>query len=138
MRSNAAAFGAVLAVTVLGCGKDAFTPTSTDVAGSYAATTFTTTANGTTTDHLAAGASFALTLDPNGGTTGRLFIPGAAEGGGDLDADMVGTWTLSGSTVTFTQAADTFVRDMAFSVEQNRLRGDATFGDTRIRVVLDK
>ncbi|SRR6266480_4431569 len=125
-------------VTVLACGKNPFTPTVANVAGSYSTTSFTSANGETTTDHLAQGASLTLTLTPAGTTTGRLFVPGGAEGGGDLDADMAGTWTLTGSTVDFAQAADTFVRDMPFTAEPNRLRGSATFSGTTIRVVLER
>ncbi len=129
---------AAIAVASLGCGGDPFTPTVMDLVGSYTATTFTTTSGGTTTDQLAAGASLSLTLAGDGTTTGRLFVPGGAQGGGDLDADMAGTWTLTGRTVTFTQTADTFVRDMPFTAEPNQLRGNATFGGTTIRVTLSQ
>ena len=130
--STAAAF------VLFACGDDAFTPSVMDTAGSYSATTFTTTNGGSTTDQLAAGASLVLTLADNGTATGRLFVPGGAQGGGDLDADMAGTWTLTGRIVNFDQTADTFVRDMPFTVESNRLRGEATFSGTTIRVTLDK
>jgi hypothetical protein len=53
--------------------------------------------------------------------------------------DLTGTWTLTGSTVTFDQPnADTLVRDMAFTAERNRLSGEENFGDFAIRVVLTK
>jgi len=132
------AITAASAVVFLACGDDAFTPSVMDVAGSYSPTTFTTTTGGSTTDQLAAGASLALSLAENGTTTGRLFVPHGAEGGGDLDADMAGTWTLTGRIVNVDQTADTFVRDMPFTVESNRLRGEATFSGTTIRVTLGK
>lgn len=120
------------------CGDDGFSATIESVAGSYTATTLITTTGGVTTNHLTAGGSLLLTLAPNGTTTGRLFVPGGAAGGGDLDADMAGTWTLAASVVEFTQGSDTFVRDMAFTASANRLRGQATFGGTLVRVTLDK
>ena len=126
------------AVVLLACGDDPFAPTVENMAGSYGATTFTTTNSGTTTNHLAAGASFTLTLAADGTTTGRLFVPGGDEGGGDFDADLAGTWTLTGKTIEFAHTADTFVRDMPFTAERNSLRGTATFSGTTIRVVLAK
>lgn len=63
-------------------------------------------------------------------------MPGALDGGGDFDADLAGSLTLNGDTVTFDQAADTFLRDMPFEYRDGRLVGDATFGDDRIRVTL--
>ena len=43
-----------------------------------------------------AGSTVAITLATNGTTTGRLFVPGGADDGSDLDGDLAGTWTLSG------------------------------------------
>lgn len=128
----------VVAAVSLACGDDPFVPSLENIAGSYTATTFTTTSGGVTTDQLAAGASFTITLASNGATTGRLFVPGGGQGGGDLDADMTGTWTLVGSTVEFAQTADTFVRDMPFTASVNRLQGQEMFSNTTIRVTLAK
>ena len=123
---------------ILACGDDGFSPSIENVAGDYTATSFTTTSGGVTTDLLDDGASLTLTLASNGATTGHLFVPGAGEGGGDLDADLTGTWTLTGSTVAFAQIADTFVRDMPFTAAENRLQGEATFAGTLVRVTLTK
>jgi hypothetical protein len=126
-----------LLVAVCACG-DAAAPTLTDVAGSYRATTFTTQDLGGATDWLAQGALLNLVLGADGGTTGRLFVPGADEGGGDFDADLAGTWLLHGDTVEFNHPADTFVRDMPFMFADNRLTGAGTFADTRLSLVLTK
>ena len=131
---------AMLAVMVssLACGQDSFSPSVESVAGSYVATIFTTTTGGVTTNQLPTGGSLQITLAPNGTTTGSLFLPGGATGGGDLDADLAGTWSLAGAVVQFTQGADTFVRDIAFTASANRLRGQGTFGGTLVRLTLDK
>lgn len=128
----------VVMASSLACGVDGFTASTESVAGSYTATSFISTTGGVTTNHLTAGGSLLITLAPNGTTTGRLFVPGGAAGGGNLDADMVGTWTLAGSIVEFTQGSDTFVRDIAFTASANRLRGQGTFGGTLVRITLDK
>ncbi len=141
IRRNLVGLAAVWTATLLlGCNVgDSFTPSIDNVAGNYTATMLTTTTGGTTTDHLAAGASFTINLAANGTTTGRLFVAGGGDAGGDLDADMAGTWTLVGSTVTFNQTADTFVRDMSFTAQVNHLRGEATFGgSTTLCVTLGK
>ena len=104
----------------------------------YGATVFTITQDGQTTDFLALGATLQLDLHRDGTTTGRLLVPGGDEDGGDFDASMAGTWTIDGGTVSFQQDADTFVRDMPFTVHGNRLIGDATFGDVRVQVTLGK
>jgi hypothetical protein len=127
-----------LAFVLGACGGDSFSPTNETVAGSYTGTTFTTTSGAGTTDLLALGATVTVTLAGDGTTTGRLFVANGAEGGGDLDADLAGTWTLAGSTVTFSQTADTFIRDAAFTAGPNRLVGEDTFSGVTIRLVLSK
>jgi len=124
---------ATMSAVAVACGEP-FVPSVDSIAGSYNATILTSTTGGVTTNHLSAGGSFTITLAANGTTTGHLFIPGASA----LDADMVGTWTLVGNTVQFTQTADTFVRDMIFTASADRLRGGQAFGGTTVRVTLDK
>ena len=121
---------AALASVVLAaaCG-DSFSPTIDTVAGTYTATTFTTTVNGTTTDQLARDASLVLTLTAGGSTSGQLVMS-------DFIESMAGTWLLTGDKVTIDQSADTFVRDMTFTATADELRGDATFGGTRVQVTL--
>lgn len=124
-----------LTMSAVGC-EDPAGPTISDVAGAYEAVEFTTTTDGSVIDHLADGAQFEITLDVDGITSGTLFIPGAAEGGGDFSEDLFGSWMLAGDTVRFDQEADTFIRDMPFEYRGGRLAGDATFGDVRVRVTL--
>jgi hypothetical protein len=107
-------------------------PTMAGVAGAYSASVFTTTTSGTTTNEIARGSSLTLLLSAQGTVTGSLVIP--ADG---VDEDMAGTWSLNGSTVTFNQSADTFVRDMDFTFGSNgTLTGDQTFGSTRVQITL--
>lgn len=129
-----------LALVLASCGDDngSFSPTVENVAGSYSAASFTATTTVGTLDLLALGASVAVTLTPGGTTTGRLFVPGGAEGGGDLDEDLTGTWALSGSTVTFNQTADTFIRDVQFTASRNQLSAEGTFNGQTIQLVLTK
>ena len=119
-------------------GEESFSPTVDNVSGSYSAQTFTVTTGGSTTNLLALGSTVDLTLGADGTTTGRLFVPEGGEGGEDLDVDLVGTWTLTGSTVAFEQAGDTFIRDVEFTAGRNRLSGEADFSGTVIRLVLNK
>ena len=123
----------------LACG-DSTAPTLEQIAGSYVAETFNTTDGGVVTDQLALGASILLTLGADNTTTGRLFVPDAEEGGGDLDMDLAGTWTLdqNDGAVAFEHASDTFLRDMTFSYSNGRLSGEATFSGVTINVVLRK
>jgi hypothetical protein len=128
-----------VAVALGACGgEDSFSPTVETVAGSYSARSFTLTSSVGTTDLLALGSTVAITLAPDGTTSGRLFVPGGAEDGSDLDLDLVGTWTLTGNSVTFNQAADSFIRDVEFTADRNRLTGEGTFTGTTIGLVLSK
>jgi hypothetical protein len=128
-----------LALTLAACGGgDSFSPTVETVAGSYTASTFTLTTSAGTTNLLTSGATVSVTLAADGSTTGHVFVPGGAEDGGDFDADLAGTWALTGSTVTFNQTADTFIRDVAFTTTWNRLTGEGTFGDVTLHLVLTK
>lgn len=113
-------------------------PDRESVAGVYLATTFTTVTNAVSTDRLAAGASLSITLNSDWSTTGQLLVPDGNADGSDFIASMAGTWTLGGTTVTFHQAADTFVREMEFEISGNTLVGDEIFGDTRVVVTLTK
>ena len=136
---QAAATVLVTAAFLAACGDDdGAGPTTASAAGTYTATTFTTTAGGAMVNQLAGGASLRLVLAADATVTGRLFIPDADEGGGDLDASMAGTWSLRDGVVRFAQTADTFVRNMPFQADGSTLRGDATFGGTTVRVVLGR
>jgi len=121
---------------IVGC-SDAFKPTTENVLGDYSVRTFQTTDTSGTIDWVQRGGTMIISLGPFGVTTGRVFLPGAADGGGDFDQLLLGDWTLTGSTITFDMpAVDTFVRDMPWTVSKNALSGDHTFARTRIRVVL--
>ncbi len=73
-----------------------------------------------------------------GPQVGRLFVPGGGEGGSDFEEDLSGTWELSGTTLRLDHAAETFLRDMVFSLAGTQLRGDETFGSVTVRVALSK
>lgn len=109
-----------------------------ELSGSYEASTFTLTQDGSTDDLLAQGASITMTLTANGSTSGSMFVPEGNEDGSDFEADLAGTWTLNGSQVSFDHPADTFLRDMSFTVDGGRLAGEATFDSATLRVVLQR
>jgi hypothetical protein len=126
----------LLTLALAACNDDPTAPASPT--GAYQATRWTATSSGTTTDVLAAGGSFTITLTPQGTTTGRLFVPASVTGQGDFDADLTGTWTQSGSTILFSHAADTFVRNVSFTIQGSTLVGDRTFGNVRVQVTLTR
>jgi len=122
------------AAAVVAC-SDAFKPTADNVSGIYQLQTFRTDSAGTTKDWVAGGASLSLILSPGGHVGGELTMPADTV---VFYALLDGTWTLTGTTVHFSQSADTFVRDMDWIASENRLSGDKTFGAVRVRVVLTK
>jgi hypothetical protein len=138
MRAGAAL---VAAATLAACGSDATSP-GVSAAGTYSATRFVTTGGSGQTDQLLAGSTLNITLAGNGTTFGHLHL--AATGGNPaFDADMAGTWSQDGMTVEISQAADTFVRDMPFTLTANGpaswdLVGDKTFSGTQIQITLSQ
>lgn len=114
------------------CGSDPVAPTLESIAGAYAATSFVAEGN----DILTAGGSLSLVLAADGTVTGTFFIPASV--GGPFEADMVGTYSLSGSTLTFQQAADTFVRDAEWTWSSGVLEGAFGTGDSAVAVRLER
>jgi hypothetical protein len=112
---------AVALVAIVGCGSGDSTSPET-LAGSYTATTFLVTPDGQApVNVLSQGGSLTLTLASDKSVTGTLHLPASATGAEPLTVTMNGTVTMSGSTVEFQQAADTFVRDLTWSVGTNAL-----------------
>jgi hypothetical protein len=118
LRRTTALLAAIAAVSLLGaCGDD---PVSTNpIAGTYTATTFMVTPEGTTApiDLKAGGATLTISIAEDNSTTGQLVVPKALTGEAtDFVASMAGTVTSSGGGVVFHQTADTFVRDLTWTV----------------------
>ena len=117
-------------------------PSSSPYAGSYVATFWTTTGNSGQQNQILAGSTLQITLAPNGTTTGHMHV--AASGSNPVfDADMAGTWTAGAGVVDFAQAADTFVKDMLFTVGSDingvmTLTGHQAFNGTDIQITLTR
>ena len=105
--------------------------------GAFGAIVFTTTTDGETIDWLDEGAFLQIRLTADGATSGRVFVPGVDEDGGDFDEDLTGTWELIDDEIFFEHDADTFIRDMPFEVDGNRLIGDRTFEADEVRVQVE-
>lgn len=99
-----------------GCG-DSYGSSDSPVAGTWVATQFQITPTGQAQiDALAGGGTLSITISAANTTTGALSLPGSVTGGSALNASMAGTASLNSASteVTFTQAADTFVRDLTW------------------------
>src|SRR5919107_6043542 len=122
---------------VLSCGDE--TDPNEAIAGSYAASTFTVTPTGGAPQNaLAAGASMDIFLASSGTTTGTLNVPATITGGAPIVESMSGTFSLSGSTVTFDQTADTFVRDATWTLGSNTLSTTFAESDGTVEVTLTR
>jgi hypothetical protein len=123
---------------LVACGGGSTAPNTT-LAGTYLATQFVATGSSGQTDQLLAGSSLLLHLGANGSVAGQLHLA-ATNGNPVVDADMAGTWAQTGNTITFAQAADTFVRNMTFAIVANgslwELVGDGGPTGTRIQITL--
>ena len=130
-----------MAVALAACGgddDDGFNPTVDDVAGSYTASAFTLTSGNGDFDLLAIGATVTATLDADGTTTGRLQVPGGVGGAGAIDEDLAGTWSLSGTTVTFSPSASSLLTDVDFAVGPGTLTGEGVYQGAVLLLVLTK
>jgi hypothetical protein len=114
---------------------DALSPES--LAGTYIATRFTLS-GAIVGDVLAEGGSLTITLNADGTTTGLLSVPASLLDGEDFNASMGGTFTIGDQTLTFTQEADTFVRDLTWIVDGSELRASGTFSEVTVIVVLKR
>lgn len=115
----AVALGAIM--TLGACEDEATGPEAAVVAGTYTATTFDVTDNGTTFDILDLGGDLTVTLNASGTMSGNLFAPGMDDGGVDLDEDFAGSWEIEEDgriTFEFAGDVDTFLEDVAFDFDE--------------------
>jgi hypothetical protein len=130
-----------MALALAACGgddDDGFNPTVDDVAGSYSASAFTLTSGNGDFDLLAIGASVTATLSADGTTTGRLQVPGGVGGADAIDEDLAGTWSLSGTTVTFSPSVSSLLTDVDFSAGPGTLTGEGVYMGAVLLLVLTK
>jgi len=130
---TAYSFG-LIAFVVAGC-EDSNEPDA--AVGTYVATSFVTTENGQPFNQIANGSGITLNLESGGSTSGALHFE-ASGGDPDFDADLDGSWTRSGSTVTLNHADDTFLNDTPLTFNGATLTGDATFDGVRIQLTLTR
>ena len=117
---------AVVLLTLAGagssaCGSDSPSQASS-LAGVYTATVFRVTPTGQPPiDVLAQGGTLSITIASDNTASGTLSLP-ASVAGTAFSASMAGTVVQTGTTVRFEQTADTFVRDLTFTVVGNTLQ----------------
>ncbi|MGH7565269.1 MAG: hypothetical protein ACREK2_00410 [Gemmatimonadota bacterium] len=133
----------------IGCGDDGIAGPEpialNDLIGNYVATELTVIVDEETVDVLDAGGQITLELTGSGTTTGRLFIPPPlGEDGEGQDADLTGIFFFDPqeAKVEFDHPADTFIRDVPFSVARNEtggieLHGSGSF-EAEVEVVLTR
>lgn len=143
MRAVRACLGAwAVAAALTACGGDdePFSPTPATVQGTYNASRFTATSNSTgDVNLLALGATVHVVLNADGTTTGHLSVPDLGFGPGAIEADLAGTWSLSGTTVTFSpNDPNSIIGDADFTATQNSLDGEGDFEGTTLHLTLSK
>jgi hypothetical protein len=117
---------AAAVVLAAGCGDSPIEPN--DIAGTYAAGTFTILLNGVTTNLLGQGATVSLTLNQDRTTTGRVTIPVIAGVQSTVvDDDLAGTFTVASGVVRLTSAAASYLDGYAFTADPPELRAYVTF-----------
>jgi hypothetical protein len=90
--------------------------------GTWLATTFQVTPSGQgMINALTSGGTLGLNIANNFVVTGTLILPPAVTGGAPSTASLAGTAVRTGNSVQFTQSADTFVRNLTFTLVENRL-----------------
>jgi hypothetical protein len=142
LRKSRAILFVGLPAALLACGSSTTAPSGNSAAGSYTAISFLTTGSAGQRNELQAGSTLVLNLNADGTTSGHLHIA-AAGANPAFDADMAGTWTQNAFTVNISQSADTFVRNMPFSMSFGaaggwELYGDTVFSNTRIQILLQQ
>jgi len=121
----------MLLIGGVGCGR---TVDVAALAGRYAATAIRVeSADGNTVDMHSLGCDIEIGLDAEGRTDGELDLPAAGLNGESLHASMAGRFAVVGDKVWFEQPADTFIRNLFFTVDGTNLQASYTFRDERAR-----
>jgi hypothetical protein len=116
--------------------------TEESILGAYVATQLDVTVAGSTTDILEEGAEITVTLDDDGTTTGRLFVPEGNDDGSDMDVSLDGTFVFDDDAdeLSLNPGAENFLEGVVFTASRDdgsvQLTGTRTFFGTRVDVVL--
>ena len=114
------AASALAIVCSLSCGE--LTPGPENFAGAYLPSVWLVTPAGQPQmDVLLKGGSLSITITSTKTTTGQLSLPASVTGTTPLLQSMSGEAVVTGSTLKFSQPADTFVRDLTWTVKRDTL-----------------
>ena len=92
------------------------------IVGTFLATTFQSAAMGqAAVNVLAQGGTLGVNVANNFTTVGTLIVPAVVNSGVTFTASLAGTAVRTDSTVRFNLPADSFVRDLTFTLTRNRL-----------------
>lgn len=109
------------------------------LAGIWSATTFMFAESGKApADVLAQGGGLTITVSSSNRTHGSLTIPSTITNGSAVVANMAGTATISGTMVEFEQEADTFVRDVTWTLAGNTLVTSSTVSGVALNITLTR
>ena len=122
----------MLLIGGVGCAR---TVDMTALAGRYAASALRVARlDGDDIDVKQLGAGISIGLEPDGRTDGELDLPPIDGLSTEhVHASLAGRFAVVGDKVQFVQPADTFLRDLFFTVDGTNLRASYTFLDERAR-----
>lgn len=129
---------------LLGCADNSTEPVTPKltvdmVKGNYSTIAFNLTENGTSTDILAEGGHININLLIDRTTTGQFFIPKTISGDSlDINLSLEGTFVIVNDSVAFQHNADTFIRDIKWAFQENKLTGRFSSSSANIFVQLQK
>ena len=140
MRPNLLARTLVAASLLVSAGACRRATDADPLVGTYLATTFKVAPAGQAAlNVLAQGGTLGFNVANNYVTTGTLILPASVNGGTTLTASLAGTAVRTESIVRFTQAADTFVRNLTFTLVGTTLvAANQTVGGTTYDIVLGR
>jgi hypothetical protein len=132
-------FCALLLIVLAGFAQGCESNEPSSIAGTWTATSFQFTETGQPpVNALALGAALSIAIDANNATTGSLTIPSELTGTSDITLSMAGTATRVGNEVEFQQSADTFVRDMTWTLAGNTMHAVDTFSGVTLDITLTR
>lgn len=134
LRTFAIAAGLTVAAGLVSCTEGTAPMESPDPTGTYTATRFTIVFQGDTIDELGQGVTLSLTLSADSSTTGTLFVPVAGNG----PATLIGRWSRSGTSVTFSQTPESFLDHLTFAFAGDELYATGTVGPGDFSVTLTR